>query len=98
MPPIVDKFSRNLSITGVVAAAEMAVGFGIGVLVASRIKETLRQRVGVSVLAAGLAASIPVFIGAGLRVNRTLTRDSRARRRLDTIREDAGLAEDGEVF
>lgn len=98
MAPFVDKLSRNLSITGMVAAAELAVGFGVGTLVAGAMKDSTRQKVGTVVLAAGIAASIPVLIGAIVRLNHTLTEERRTRRQLDTIRHDAGLAEDGDVF
>ena len=57
-----------------------------------------RQRLGVVVLLAGLAATIPLLIGAGVRVNRELGEGRRTRRRLETIRHDSGFAEDGEFY
>lgn len=98
MAPILEKFSRNLSATSVAAAAEMAVGVGAGLLVADQLGKTARQRLGVVVLLAGLAATVPLLIGAGVRVNRELGEGRRTRRRLETIRHDHGFADDGDFY
>ena len=70
MANILDTLSRNLSATSLAAAAEMAVGVGAGLLVADQLGKGARQRLGVVVLLAGLVATIPLLIGAGVRVNR----------------------------
>ena len=98
MANILDRLSRNLSATSWAAAAEMAVGAGAGLLVADQLGKGARQRLGVVVLLAGLAATIPLLIGAGVRVNRELGEGRRTRRRLETIRHDSGFAEDGEFY
>jgi hypothetical protein len=98
MANILDRFSRNLSATSLAAVAEMAVGAGAGLLVADQLGKDARQRLGVVVLLAGLAATIPLLIGAGVRVNRELGEGRRTRRRLETIRHDSGFAEDGEFY
>jgi hypothetical protein len=82
----------------VAAAAEMAVGIGAGLLVADRLGNNARQRLGLIALVGGLAATIPLLIGAGVRVNRELGEGRRTRRRLETIRHDHGFAEDGEFY
>lgn len=71
---------------------------GAGLLVADQLGKSARQRLGVVVLLAGLAATIPLLIGAGVRVNRELGEGRRTRRRLETIRHDSGFAEDGEFY
>ncbi len=98
MATLLDKFSRNLSATSVAAAAEMAVGIGAGLLVADRLGNSARQRLGLIALVGGLAATIPLLIGAGVRVNRELGEGRRTRQRLETIRHDHGFAEDGEFY
>ena len=98
MANVLDRFSRNLSATSLVAVAEMAVGAGAVLLLADQLGKSARQRVGVVVLLAGLAATIPLLIGAGVRVNRELGEGRRTRRRLETIRHDSGFAEDGEFY
>jgi hypothetical protein len=95
---LLDRFSRNLSATSVAAAAEMAVGVGAGLLVADQLGKSARQRLGIVVLLAGLAATVPLLIGAGVRVNRELGEGRRTRRRLETIRHDSGFAEDGDFY
>lgn len=98
MAPLLDKISRNLSATSVAAAAEMAVGAGIGLLVADRLSRDVRQKIGIITLVAGLAASVPLLIGAGIRVNRELGEGRRTRRRLETIRHDSGFPDDGDFY
>jgi hypothetical protein len=98
MADLLDRFSQNLSATSVAAAAEMAVGVGAGLLVADQLGKSARQRIGVVALIAGLAATIPLLIGAGVRVNRELGQGRRTRRRLETIRHDSGLPEDGDFY
>ena len=98
MAPLLEKFSQNLSATSVAAAAEMAVGIGAGLLVADRLGKSTRQRLGLLALVGGITATIPLLIGAGVRVNRELGEGRRTRRRLETIRHDHGFAEDGEFY
>lgn len=98
MASLFDRLSQNLSGTSLAAAAEMAVGVGAGLLVADQLGKNARQRVGLVALIAGLAATIPLLIGAGVRVNRELGEGRRTRRRLETIRHDSGFAEDGEFY
>jgi uncharacterized membrane protein len=98
MADLLDRFSQNLSATSVAAAAEMAVGMGAGLLVADQLGKSARQRIGVVALVAGLAATIPLLIGAGVRVNRELSEGRRTRRRLETIRHDSGLPDDGDFY
>lgn len=98
MASLFDRLSQNLSGTSLAAAAEMAVGVGAGLLVADQLGKSARQRVGLVALVAGLAATVPLLIGAGVRVNRELGEGRRTRRRLETIRHDSGFAEDGEFY
>lgn len=98
MDPLLDKFSRNLSASSVVAAAEMAVGVGAGLLVADRLSRKTRQQLGLLALIAGLAASVPLLIGAGVRVDRKLGKGRRTRRSLETIRQDSGFPDDGDFY
>lgn len=98
MDPLLDKFSRNLSTSSIVAVAEMAVGAGIGLLVADRLGRKLRQRIGLGVLIAGIAATVPLLIGAGVRVDRKLGQGRRTRQSLETIRHDSGFPDDGDFY
>ncbi|MEI7863798.1 MAG: hypothetical protein WCI38_00400 [Chthoniobacterales bacterium] len=98
MAPLLERFTQNLSATSVAAAAEMAVGVGAGLLVAGRLGSNARQRIGIAALVAGLAATIPLLIGAGVRVNRELGEGRRTRRRLETIRHDHGFPDDGDFY
>lgn len=98
MANLLDRLSQNLSATSMAAAAEMAVGMGAGLLLADQLPRETRQKLGVAVLVAGLVATVPLLVGAGVRVNRELSHGRRTRRRLETIRHDSGFAEDGDFY
>jgi len=98
MAPLLERFTQNLSATSLAAAAEMAVGVGAGLLLADQLGKDSRQRLGLVALVAGLAATVPLLIGAGVRVNRELGEGRRTRRRLETIRHDHGFADDGDFY
>ena len=98
MAPLMERFTQNLSATSLAAAAEMAVGAGAGLLLADQLGKNSRQRLGLVALIAGLAATVPLLIGAGVRVNRELGEGRRTRRRLETIRHDHGFADDGDFY
>lgn len=95
---MLDKFSRNLSTSSIVAVAEMAVGAGVGLLLADRLGQKVRHRIGLIALIAGAAATIPLLIGAGVRVERQLGKGRRLRRSLESIRQDSGFPEDGDFY
>lgn len=98
MAPLLERFTQNLSATSLAAVAEMAVGAGAGLLLADQLGKDSRQRLGLVALIAGLAATVPLLIGAGVRVNRELGEGRRTRRRLETIRHDHGFADEGDFY
>ena len=62
-----DKFGENLPVSGVVAFSQVAVGLGIGILVADRIGSNARRGLAIGLLSAGVATLVPV--SASVRAN-----------------------------
>lgn len=88
-----DKFGRNLSVTGIVAASQVITGFGLGLLVAEKVRRSTRVLTAVSLISFGIAALIPTIVGIIERVANRPTSPRLMRRRLESIRGDSGLAE-----
>ncbi len=92
------KFGENLPVTGLVAFSQAAVGLGIGMLVAGKMGPSSRQRTAIALIGAGAAAVIPFFVGVFNRVQNRPASSRGMRKRLDSIREDVGFPEHGNLF
>ena len=58
-----DKFGENLPVSGVVAFSQVAIGLGVGLLVADRIGENARRNAAFALLGIGVASIVPVIVG-----------------------------------
>lgn len=80
------------------AAAQAALGCGVGLLLAEKLGKGSRRNIAIALFSAGLISLVPL---AGLLLAKRLKGPESARgvrRRLQSIREDAGFAPDAEVF
>lgn len=91
-----NKFGDNLPVTGIVALSQAAVGFGVGLLLADKLGRSARQRTAIALIGAGAATILPLVAGIVSNVNNRPDSSRRVRQQLASIREGAGLAEDGE--
>lgn len=91
-----NKFGDNLPVTGIVALSQAAVGFGVGLLLADKLGRNARQRTAIALIGAGAATILPLVAGIVSNVNNRPDSSRRVRQQLASIREGAGLAEDGE--
>jgi hypothetical protein len=75
-----------------------AVGLGIGMLVADKIKGPARQATAIALVSVGALAAVPFLLKLALaRINRPES-DRGSRARLRSIRGDSGYSNDHEVF
>lgn len=93
----ISKFGENLPVTGIGALSQVAVGFGVGLLVADKMEMTTRQRTAIVLIGAGVAAVIPFVAGIYERVAQNVDAERRMQRRLDSIRGDVGFPAEEEV-
>jgi hypothetical protein len=93
----ISKFGENLPVTGIGALSQVAVGFGVGLLVADKMEMTTRQRTAIVLIGAGVAAVIPFVAGIYERVAQNVASERRMQRRLESIREDVGFPAEEEV-
>ncbi len=85
-----DKFGENLPVSGVVAFSQVAVGLGVGLLVADRLGRNARRGVAIGLLSAGVATLIPVVWGVISNFSHRPGSSRTMQKRLDGIRRAAG--------
>ncbi len=86
------KFGDTLPMTGIVALSQAAVGFGIGLLLAGKLDQTVRQRTAIAFIGAGAATILPFVAGIIADLNNRPDSSRRIRRQLASIREGTGLS------
>jgi hypothetical protein len=86
-----NKFSENLPVSGTIGLSQAAAGFGLGLLVADKMSGESRRRSGSILLIAGALVLAPVIASLVTRVRNRPHSSSRARRHLESIREDVGF-------
>lgn len=86
-----NKFSENLPVSGTIGLTQAATGIGLGLLIADKISGKARRRTGSLLLVAGALALAPVIASVVARVRNRPTSSSRARRHLESIRDDVGF-------
>jgi hypothetical protein len=92
------KSSDQLPLDGLLTLTRTALGLGVGILMADKIKRPVRQAAGITLLSVGALAAVPFVVKLALeRINRPESeRGSQAR--LRSIRGDAGYSSDAEIY
>lgn len=93
--------SRNndtLPVAGLVALTQTALGFGVGLMMAGRMKDTVQKTTVISALAVSVVCTLSLAAGAAARLINHPTSSRQMRRRLKSIREDSGFPDDAEIF
>jgi hypothetical protein len=86
------KFGDTLPVTSMIALSQAAVGFGVGLLLAGKLNQTVRQRTAIAFIGAGAATILPLVAGAIADFNNRPDSSRRIRRQLASIREGTGLS------
>jgi len=88
-----NKFSENLPVSGTIGLSQAAAGLGLGLLIADKLSGESRRRAGSVLLIAGALALAPFIASVVSRVRNHPHSSSRARRQLESIREDIGFTD-----
>jgi hypothetical protein len=96
LPISIPKTSEPLD--GLLVLMRTAVGLGIGMLMADRIKRPARQAAAIALVSVGALAAVPLLVKVALeRINHPESeRGSRAR--LRSIRGDSGYSTDRDIY
>ena len=97
-PISISKTSEQLPVDPLLVVTRTAIGLGLGILMADKIKPPLRQAAAIALVAIGALAAAPwlVKITVG-QINRPES-DWGSRARLRSIRDDSGYSSDNDVY
>ena len=94
----IPKSSEDLPVAPLLVLTRAAIGLGLGILIADKIKPTLRQAAAITLMAIGTLAAAPwlVKITVG-QINRPES-EWGSRARLRSIRGDSGYSSDNDIY
>jgi hypothetical protein len=94
----ISKTSEDLPVAPLLVLTRTAIGLGLGILMAEKIKPPLRQTAAVALLAIGALAAAPWLLKITLgQITRPET-EWGSRARLRSIRGDAGYTSDNDIY
>jgi hypothetical protein len=92
------KSSEDLPVAPLLVLTRAAIGLGVGLLVADKIKPSLRQTTAISLLAIGALAAAPWLVKITIgQINRPES-EWGSRARLRSIRGDSGYTLDDDIY
>jgi hypothetical protein len=94
----ISKTSEDLPVAPLLVLTRTAIGLGLGILMAEKIKPPLRQTTAIALLAIGALAAAPWLLKVTLgKITRPET-EWGSRARLRSIRGDAGYTSDNDIY
>jgi hypothetical protein len=98
LPISISKTAQQLPVDPLLVLTRTAIGVGLGILVAEKIKPPLRQVAAIALVAIGALAAAPwlVKIAVG-QINRPES-EWGSRARLRSIRGDSGYSSDNDIY
>ena len=94
----ISKTSEDLPVVPLLVLTRTAIGLGLGILMAEKIKPPLRQTTAIMLLAIGALAAAPWLLKITLgQITRPET-EWGSRARLRSIRGDAGYTSDNDIY
>src|SRR5256885_2941205 len=97
-PISISKTSEQLPVDPLLVVTRTAIGLGLGILMADKIKPPLRQAAAIALVAIGALAAAPWLVKITLgQINRPES-DWRSRARLRSICGDSGYGSDSDIY
>ena len=84
--------------TSLLTITQTAVGCGLGLLLAGKLGRRAQKATAATLLSVGALLAVPVIVEAVVNRLNGPGSERGERRRLDTIRTDAGYPDDAEIF
>jgi hypothetical protein len=94
----ISKASEDLPVTPLLILTRTAIGLGLGILIADRIKPPVRHATAIALLAIGALAAAPWLVKLTIgQINRPES-EWGSRARLRSIRDDSGYTSDNDIY
>jgi 4-amino-4-deoxy-L-arabinose transferase-like glycosyltransferase len=94
----ISKSSEDLPVAPLLMLTRTAIGFGLGILVANRMKPPLRQATAITLLAIGALAAAPWLVKITIGQITRPESEWGSRARLRSIRGDSGYTSDNDIY
>src|ERR1043166_2565295 len=92
----ISKSSEDLPVAPLLMLTRTAIGFGLGILVADKMKPPLRQATAITLLAIGALAAAPWLVK--ITIGQIDQSEWGSRARLRSIRGDSGYTSENDVY
>jgi hypothetical protein len=94
----IPKTTEQIPLDGLLTLTRTAIGLGVGILVADKIRRPLRQATAIALVSVGAIAAVPILVKIALeRINRPES-ERGSRNRLRSIRGDSGYPSETDVY
>ena len=94
----ISKSSEDLPVAPLLVLTRTAIGLGLGILLADKIRPRVRQATAITLLAIGALAAAPWLVKLTVgQINRPES-DWGSRARLRSIRDDSGYSSDNDIY
>ena len=94
----IPKTAEQLPLDSLLVLTRTALGLGLGMLVADKIKQPIRQAAGIALLSVGAIAAVPLLVKIALARINSPTSDRGSRNRLQSIRDGVGYQGDADAY
>jgi hypothetical protein len=97
-PVSISKTAEQLPVDPLLVVTRAAIGLGLGILMADKIKQSIRQGAAIALVAIGALAAAPWLVKLTLgQINRPES-EWGSRARLRSIRGDSGYSADTDIY
>jgi hypothetical protein len=94
----IPKTGEQAPLNNLLALTRTAIGLGVGMLVADKIKSPARQTTAIALMSVGALAAVPFLVKIAMaRINRPES-DRGSRARLRSIRSDSGYSTETDIY
>jgi hypothetical protein len=98
LPISIPKTAEQLPLDGLLMLTRAALGLGVGMLMADKIKGPARQAAAIALVSVGALAAVPLLVRVALeRINRPES-ERGSRNRLRSIRGDSGYRSETDIY
>lgn len=94
----IPKPPNDMPVDPLLALTRTALGLGLGLLVADRIKRPARQATAIALMSVGTLAAIPFLLKLAAGCLNRADSERGSRRRLSSIRGDSGYHSDSDAY
>jgi hypothetical protein len=97
-PISISKSSEDLPVAPLLVLTRTAIGLGLGILIADKIRAPVRQATAITLLTIGVLAAAPWLVKITIgQINRPES-EWGSRARLRSIRDDSGYTTDNDIY